>query len=376
MAGMTKSGAAIFELTPQRRALALLTYVCEPRSVIARAAHSRDPVEVVDAVLDGEFGLDVKEAAAYRWNAVDIDSVLGQLAERQEGAAGSFVTAFDQQWPQQLNDLDDPPLGLWVKGRAVESVLAMSCVAIVGARAATQYGQQLALRLAAEVASREFAITSGGAYGIDAAAHRGALTTGFTICVLASGIDTAYPAGHAQLFDDIANSGVLISEVPPHEPARRFRFLNRNRIIAALSRGTVVVEASLRSGSLGTARRARDLGRMVMAVPGPVTSDTSAGCHELLRTDPGALLVTCAADVMDVVGTLGLDAVGWRSGPHTQLDSVSDDARVVYDYICVPMTAAAVRLECGLSAAAVAAALTELFAHGLAVRVGERWTRA
>ena len=196
------------------------------------------------------------------------------------------------------------------------------------------------------------------------------------MCVLASGINTAYPAGHRELFDQIAQRGVIVSEVPPHEPARRFRFLNRNRIIAALSAGTVVVEASLRSGSLGTARRARDLGRMVMAVPGPVTSHASAGCHELLRTDPGTLLVTCAADVLDAVGALGVDAVGWRSGPQQALDAVSDDARIAYDYISSAATVAQVRLESGLSAPVVAAALTELLARGLAVRSGERWSRA
>jgi DNA processing protein len=252
----------------------------------------------------------------------------------------------------------------------------MSSVAVVGARAATQYGQRTALSLAADVAGRGFAIVSGGAFGIDAAAHRGAMTTGVTVCVLASGIETAYPSAHRQLFEQVTGRGLIISEVPPHEPARRFRFLHRNRIIAALGRGTVVVEASLRSGSLGTARRARDLGRIVMAVPGPVTSHTSTGCHELLRTDPGTLLVTCAEDVIDAVGTLGVDAVDWRSGPAHPLDAVSDDARIVHDYLAAAATAGSVRLDSGLPAPKVAAALTELLAHGLVVRNGDRWSRA
>ncbi len=373
---MTSNEVAPLKLTPERRALALLTYICEPGSHIARAAHTRDPASVVAAVRTGEFGVDIQDSASHRWRDLDIDAVLNRCANSGSGITGGFVTAFDDMWPQQLNDLPDPPLGLWFKGHEPASILGSACVAIVGARAATQYGQRIAMAMAADVAGRGFTVVSGGAYGIDAAAHRGAMTAGTTVCVLASGIDTAYPAGHRELFDQIAQRGVIVSEVPPHEPARRFRFLNRNRIIAALSAGTVVVEASLRSGSLGTARRARDLGRMVMAVPGPVTSPASAGCHELLRTDPGTLLVTCAADVMDAVGVLGVDAVGWRSGPQHELDSVSDDARVAYDYISTPTTAADVRLESGLSAPAVAAALTELLARGLAVRNGERWSRA
>lgn len=179
--------------------------------------------------------------------------------------------------------------------------------------------------MAASLAERGTAVISGGAYGIDASAHRGALATGgVTVAVLAGGLEFGYPRGHSDLFRGIAAEGVLVSECPPDSAPTRPGFLVRNRIIAALSHGTVVVEAALRSGALNTARHARELCRQVMAVPGPVTSEFSAGCHELIR-DYGAMCVTSAADVRahlgladaappadDLTGGLRLGP-GWRS---------------------------------------------------------------
>jgi DNA processing protein len=358
-------------LTADRQARALLSYICEPSSGIARSVRADNAEQVLTAVRSGEHGESAAATAQHRWQGVDIASVLGELAQR----GGGFLTPSDPGWPSQLSDLQEVPLGLWVRGSHPLRLLAAQSVSIVGARASTNYGQRQALTMSAQLAERGFSVVSGGAYGIDAAAHRGALTAGMTVCVLASGIDTPYPSSHASLFDEIATAGVLVSEVPPHEPARRFRFLSRNRIIAALSRGTVVIEASLRSGSLGTARRARDIGRTVMAMPGPVTSDASSGCHELLRHDPDTVLVTCAADVLEVVGALGVDAVGWRSGPVNPLDSVGDDARRVHDYLTGPMTPAQVSVVCGLPHSTVMTALVELAAHRLAQRQDARWMR-
>jgi DNA processing protein len=209
----------------------------------------------------------------------------------------------DDEWAPGLEDLD-PPLCLWVRGGADLGHVGGRSVALVGARAATGYGLHVARELGAGLADRDFAVVSGAAYGIDAAAHEGALTAGgTTVAVLAGGIDRAYPAGHAGMLDRIAADGAVVSEVPPGSAPTRWRFLSRNRLIATLSRGTVVVEAGLRSGSGNTAKHARDARRVVGAVPGPVTSAASAGCHVLIRE--GAVLVTDVAEVVELAGSMG-----------------------------------------------------------------------
>ncbi len=175
----------------------------------------------------------------------------------------------------------------------------------MGSRAATAYGTHVTTEIAADLAERGWTIISGAAYGIDAAAHHGALLAGGrTTAVLACGADVPYPYGHATLLGTIAASGTIVSEYPPGRPPTRTRFLARNRIIAALSAGTVVAEAGLRSGTLNTARQARELDRALMAVPGPVTSAQSAGCHQLIR-DAGAACVTSAADVLTRIAATG-----------------------------------------------------------------------
>jgi DNA processing protein len=178
---------------------------------------------------------------------------------------------------------------------------------MVGSRAATDYGATVASEIATDLALRGWAVVSGGAYGIDAAAHRGALVAGgVTIAALAFGIDTVYPRGHSELFEQIRSSGgALVAELPPGATPTKPRFLLRNRLIAALTRGTVVVEARLRSGALNTAAHARRLHRQVMVVPGPVTSANSAGCHKLGRDDDAARLVTDASEVIEEVGLVG-----------------------------------------------------------------------
>jgi DNA processing protein len=196
----------------------------------------------------------------------------------------------------------------------------------VGARAATSYGTHVATDLAFGLADRGWTVVSGGAYGIDGAAHRGALSAGgATVAVLASGLDVVYPVGHANLFDRIGTDGLLISEWPPGSTPQRHRFLIRNRVIAAACRGTVVVEASARSGARNTARHTRELGRMLMAVPGPVTSSMSIGTNLLIRQDD-ARLVGSAAEVLEEVGLIGEDLAPVPRGketPHDQLDTLS-----------------------------------------------------
>jgi DNA processing protein len=169
--------------------------------------------------------------------------------------------------------------------------------------------------MAAALGERGWTVVSGGAYGIDGCAHRGALAAdGVTIAVLACGVDHPYPLGHQDLLTSVAAQGVLVSEWPPGRTPNRLRFLIRNRVIGALTRGTVVVEAGLRSGALNTARHTRDLGRPLMAVPGPVTSEVSAGCHKIIR-EWGAVCVTDAHDVMELLTPLGdVPAYGSAAG--------------------------------------------------------------
>lgn len=215
-----------------------------------------------------------------------------------------FVIPGDLEWPTQLNDLDAPPVGLYVRGNGDLRMIAISSVAIVGSRASSGYGNRVASELATDLGDRGWAVISGAAFGIDAAAHRGALAAdGLTAAVLAHGVDVVYPRAHHDLGERIMQEGVLVSEVPPGVHPTRSRFLTRNRLIAALTRGTVVVEAAVRSGSLRTAAQAESLMRVVMAIPGPIDSPSSAGVHRWIA-DRRAELVTSAKEIIELVGPL------------------------------------------------------------------------
>ncbi|QKW09461.1 DNA-protecting protein DprA [Streptomyces sp. NA04227] len=216
-----------------------------------------------------------------------------------------LVCPGDSEWPAQLDDLGDTrPVALWVRGLPSLRMWALKSVALVGARACTEYGAHMAAALASGLTERGWVVISGGAYGVDGAAHRGALSAdGATVAVLASGVDQAYPRGHTELISRIAGQGLVVSELAPGDHPTPSRFILRNRVIAALTRGTVVVEAAHRSGALATARSATRLGRMTMGVPGPATSALSAGVHQLLRGE--AALVTDAAEIIELVGDIG-----------------------------------------------------------------------
>ncbi len=238
--------------------------------------------------------------------------------ERELGVAAKaglrLVCPGDEEWPAGLADLDrsapgsdlGAPLALWVRGRLKLGAAAGCAVGIVGSRAATSYGLHVAGELGFALAEQQWTVVSGAAFGIDAAAHRGALVAeGPTIAVLACGADVAYPRSNEAMIARIAAEGLVVSEAPPGGLPLRRRFLVRNRLIAALSGGTAVVEAGVRSGALSTARHARRIGRPVLAVPGPVTSGLSAGCHLVLRQWPEAVLVTNADEVIEAVGPMG-----------------------------------------------------------------------
>jgi DNA processing protein len=230
-----------------------------------------------------------------------------------------LVCPGDAEWPTQLDDLGDArPIVLWLRGSADLRFACLRSVSVVGSRAASAYGTHVGTELGADLAGAGWTVISGGAFGIDASAHRGALAArGCTVAVLASGLTFGYPKGHGELFEAIARTGVMVSECPPDRAPTRPGFLVRNRVIAALSRGTVVVEAALRSGAINTARHAGELSRPVMAVPGPVTSQESAGCHELIR-ECGATCVTGARDVIEMVAALSESERESEGGPARQ----------------------------------------------------------
>ncbi|MFH9009830.1 DNA-processing protein DprA [Streptomyces sp. NPDC017943] len=308
----------------------LLTRVVEPGDEAAgRWVREFGAGEVARRLTEG--GPVLPGVSGKRWAGMAARAALARpgrdLAVARE-AGVRFVCPGDAEWPGQLDDLGDArPLGLWVRGPAGLRLWALRSVAVVGARACTEYGAHMAATLAAGLAEQGWVVVSGGAYGIDGAAHRGALGAGgATVAVLACGVDRPYPRGHTQLIGRIAEQGLVVGELPPGDHPTPTRFVLRNRVIAALTRGTVVVEAAHRSGSLVTARAAQRLGRLTMGVPGPATSALSAGVHELLRGE--AVLVTDAADVLELVGDMGQLAPE-RRGPVLPRDLLEPATRQV-----------------------------------------------
>ena len=240
---------------------------------------------------------DARERWLPRFSISKVTSAIDAMAALN----GWFISEQSNQWPKSLEDLGNhSPRGLWGIGQpqAMES----HAVAIVGSRIATSYGEQVTGELIAPLASRGYAVVSGGAYGIDAQAHRATLALGAeTIAVMAGGLDRLYPSGNRELFSDVAERGLILSEMPPGAEPTKWRFLQRNRLIAGLGQATLVVEATARSGAVSTANRAADLGRPVGAVPGPINSPNSDGCHQLIR-DGKAQLISCSTDILELLG--------------------------------------------------------------------------
>ncbi|GAB2459580.1 DNA-processing protein DprA [Xylanimonas ulmi] len=295
-----------------------------------------------------------------------------------ERAGGTLLLADDERWPRGLDDLAAAaPFALWVRGDADLAGACRRSVAVVGARASTSYGEHVAAQLASGLADRGFAVVSGGAYGIDAVAHRGALlASGRTIAVMAGGVDRFYPQGNHDLLRRVAQVGAVIAEVPPGSSPFKQRFLARNRLIAAMTGATVVVEAAWRSGALSTARRAADLLRPVGAVPGPVTSMASGGCHQLLR-DGVATCVTDAAEAAELAGSVGDDAAPAPVGAQAEVDGLDEAARAVLDALPARASADAASLMrvAGRSLSQVLGALGVLEVRGLVEADGARWRR-
>lgn len=370
----------------ERTARAALSACLEPPAeAVARHIVAHGPEATLAALRAGAGRkLDPGDRARRRLTGVDGQTVLDAGA----AAGARFVCPGDDEWPEALDDLTfavdaserwaAPPVGLWVRGPVELAAVLPRSVAVVGARAATDYGKRVATELAADLAARGWTVVSGAAYGIDGAAHRGALAVGGpTVAVLACGVDVIYPRGHAALLERILDEGLVISELPPQTRPNRPRFLARNRLIAAMTRGTVVVEAALRSGALSTANWAVDVARPLVAVPGPVTSTLSAGCHQLIRAG-AAVLATDAAEVADAVGDLAADAAPDKRGAARPLDGLDPVAQDVFEALPSRSVASVDRLcgGTGLSVPACLAALGELASRGLVERAEGGWRLA
>jgi DNA processing protein len=336
-------------------------------------------VRVRDFMAD-QRGLDgTLDDLATRLVAVDPERELDQAAR----LGIRFLIPGDDEWPAQVDDLVDAqplqdlggiPLGLWVKGPLRLDQLTAS-VAVVGSRSATSYGADVAASLSADVASAGIAVVSGAAFGIDQAAHRGALAgRGRTVAVLACGVDRAYPTAHRQLLDHLAQHGAVVSELAPGCSPTRIRFLARNRLIAALTQGTVVVEAALRSGALNTANWADRLSRRLMAVPGPVTSAPSAGAHQLIRSGAAAL-VTSGPEVRELLGASGESTLVEPRGPERTRDRLpKKDARVLEAVpVSRPAETDSIARTAGVPLVQAQSALTRLAREDFVVRTVHGW---
>jgi DNA processing protein len=362
-----------FLAEPGEPALGTLLRFCGPAEVVAAVMSGDEPRIALPAVAAGLPGL---PRAFKRWRARlgRIPSAARLAVWERDGIR--LLCPGDPEWPTQLAVLaDTQPVVLWLRGSADLRYACLRSVSVVGARAATGYGEHVATEMAAALAERGWAVISGGAYGIDSAAHCGALgAEGVTVAVLASGLGYGYPKGHLELFSAIAGQGVLVSEWPPDRGPTRPGFLVRNRVIAALSCGTVVVEAALRSGALSTARHARDLCRPLMAVPGPVTSGQSEGCHEIIR-EWGAVLVTGARDVIENVSPTGDGLDAPRTGPVYPRDGLDPVTAAVLEAVPPRKGSgpASIAVAAGVDLNTVMQCLGELAAAGFVERCAQGW---
>jgi DNA processing protein len=362
-------------------AWAYLSRVAEaPCAELAALVARVGPVEAAERIQRAAVPGDLERLTRARR---DEDRAADDLA-RLARLGGRLVTPDDSEWPTlefagfagvdtRIHPKGLTPLALWVVGGLALPDVAARAAAIVGTRAATGYGEHVAGDLAAALCEHDAAVVSGGAYGIDGAAHRSALAVdGITVAVLACGVDVPYPAGHAGLLHRIRVNGLVVSEYPPGIRPARYRFLVRNRLVAALSGATVVVEAGVRSGAANTAAWARALGRTVCAVPGPVTSAASSGCHALIRA--GAELVTRADEVIEIIGRAG-EFAAEPQRPCSPLDELSDSEKQVYESLPSrgARSVAELALESGLPISAVQGELAMLELAGLAVQRDGRW---
>ena len=370
--------------TVERRARVALNAIAEPGDPrIARLVTELGATTVHERLSEDRDLAGLRSELATRLAGLDPDRVLARAQEQ----GLRFVVPGDDEWPssleglasvEPLNRLGGVPLGLWVRGplRLVDA--CRRSVAVVGSRSATSYGEQVALGLGAGLVGAGVTVVSGAAFGIDVAAHRGALAErGPTIAVLACGADRAYPAAHHELLRLVGDRGLVVSEVPPGGAPTRHRFLGRNRLIAALTTGTVVVEAAVRSGALNTASWATRLNRPLMGVPGRVTDAPAEGVHELVRSG-AATLVGRTEHVLEMVSPAGTATWAPPRAEPTARDALQPADQRVLEAVPLyrPAGPASIARVAGLSSAVVEDSLARLRRLGWVTDVGGRWCRA
>lgn len=385
-------------ITDRLKAWAYLSRVVEGPSVHLQGLlkQGRDPEAIAHGIKNREpwIGELLRETASrYEWDTARED------LEKVMSLGGRLITPEDHDWPTAEFDhafgfaasgmsdhvrtyQDDAvaPHVLWVRGGNLGSLTAQAA-AIVGTRAVSQYGREVTRMLVDNLVTHQWTIISGGALGVDAVAHQTALQGGgSTIVVAACGLDQSYPAHNRPMFDEIVNrgAGAIVSEYPPGTPPQRHRFLTRNRLVAALSQGTVVVEAAWRSGALNTLSWASGLGRVAMAVPGPVTTAGSLGCHERIRKGQ-AEMVCSGEEVRSLLSAIG------ELDPHQQYELnyaaspiqglTRNELRVFDSLGTQPQDAGDVATETGLPLALVVHLLVELHKRGVVTREGTMWGR-
>lgn len=292
-------------------ALSAVLLSASPADIARRLSSSKQDIDEIDVTASiGE--------ALERWRPrLSKTEAIAHL-ERAQRIKAHLITEQSELWPVGLNDLGaHSPIALWVRGKPETLAALDRSISVVGARASTGYGEHVTMEIVSQLTEAGYATVSGAAYGIDGMAHRAALaSSGTTIAVLAGGIDRLYPSGHDALLQRIIEMGAVITELPCGFAPTKWRFLQRNRLIAAMSGATVVVEAGWRSGSLNTAHHALEIDRPVGVIPGPITSASSAGCHRLLRETP-AELVTTAQEIIQLAGGVSTVAVEYEPSEAT-----------------------------------------------------------
>ena len=339
-----------FDVVADRVARVALTWIAEPgHRTVWSMVRADGAAATLDRLLSGDIpDASLRAAVITKANIADPRRVAETAVRRAERFGARIVTPADDEWPVRVEALATlevdapgrvnqhvrPPLCFWVRGSGSLGAALDRSVAIVGARAASSYGTHVTTDLAYEMVENGWTVVSGGAYGIDSADHQAALAgDGRTVAVLACGVDKPYPVGNTTMFERIIASGLLVSEWPPGAEPLRHRFLIRNRVIAAATAGTVVVEAAARSGAMQTMSRVFALRRPGMIVPGPVTAAMSGGCHERLRNHPDATLVTGVPHVLEAVGQIGEYYAEPARGPGRPHDDLDEESALVLEAV-------------------------------------------
>ncbi|MBN9128291.1 MAG: DNA-processing protein DprA [Paenarthrobacter ureafaciens] len=406
MNGTSKGATELAELTVQEKeriARAALSRLMEPQDIVGltlvRAVGALDALGIATGELSAGASVEREITALLsqdgttptwtgmatsqrRWAPRVRDLAPERDLATMRRLGGRLVIPGDELWPGQLADLGlQEPLCLWWRGPERPIPSPRRIIAVVGSRDSTSYGASVAGDFAHGLAQRGYSVVSGGAYGIDAHAHRGALSGGAsdmpTIAVMAGGVDRFYPAGNEDLLRTVTHQGALIAEVPPGSAPTRYRFLQRNRLIAALASVTVVVEARWRSGALNTAHHAESIGRIVATVPGSIHSANSAGCHRLLR-DGGAVCVTDVGEVAELSGRSGEWMAADKETPAEPQDGLSLEDLILLDALPLRSASSVDKLAtvAGLSPDAVRAGLGRLGLLGLASSERGAWKRS